>query len=71
MQVLGMLDPPAGIRPVGVRSERPLEDVQGLAVAPVTDRVDTELEPMLEGETGGLLDAFDRARVEASRLWRR
>ena len=67
MQVLRVLDPPAqrlaGVR-APLRLERLLEDVQRLAVASITDRVDAELIAVLEREACGLADLVYRRRVE-------
>src|ERR1035441_6032179 len=53
-EVLGMLDAPAQVLLVGVSFEGVLEDVEGFAVGAVADGVDAELEPVLDGELGGL-----------------
>src|ERR1022692_2991657 len=53
-EVLGVLDAPAQVLLLGVGFEGLLEDVEGFAVGTVADGVDAELEPVRDGEFGGL-----------------
>src|ERR1039458_4946744 len=53
-EVLGVLDAPPQVLLVGVGFEGVLENVEGFAVGAVADGVDAELEPVLDGEFGGL-----------------
>ena len=50
MEVLRVLDAPPRVRFVGMGLERFLVDVQGFAISPIPDGVDTELEFVLDGD---------------------
>ena len=63
-----MLDAPADVLLVGVRLERRLEDVEGLAVGAIADRVDAELVAVLHRELRGFLDGRHRRRVVPGRV---
>ena len=59
-----MLDAPAHVLLVGVGLHRRFEQVQGLAVGAVADRVDAELVPVLHGQLRGRLHGGQRRGLQ-------